>query len=330
MLQQLPFSSLSTQRRVVAPQSAIMSSHRVQYKSHGESGGSDRLKEQLKAQCMARVREQRLQIIERARHSKDRTSPQTDGGLQQQPQQPQQPQLASSPQHPQQQPQPGAEAQDVASSLTAIINQEFLQAKQQQRLEAQQQQSGSAASIPLSPSQRLSQQSPASSASSPFSPTAFSPSLHHNNPSPFLSASSLKLPASSPPSSAQLQQAQSPLPHPPIPFPHSAIQSMPAAGGGRGGDGMSGMYDHDEEEEKYPAASGYGADLSELLSQAEYVELMSEMEEELRREQQLMMQQQQMQADDEGKQPQQQSWRETGQLQGEHHRRLHAGCSPSH
>ena len=142
-------------------------------------------------------------------------------------------------------------AHDVAAaSFSAIINSAM--AAQRSPL--------SPSSTPDSPSLPLSQQSTASAASAPsLSPHTRFNTAHH-----------LRTPGSS--DSAPAAYVYSPSLQPP-PFPHSLLKSMPAAASRQAVDEKDGGMEEDE----------WGA-----MSQADYMQLMNDMAEELWSEQQLI------------------------------------------
>ena len=236
----------------------MSSARQSAYKARGDSAAS--LKLRLKEQCIARVREQRAVIIERARReSRDRQrgdvsaqqqhdEPHTDGGTASQP-------------------------QDVAASFNAIINAELVHAKQRMHGGAL-----PASPSPSSPEFALSQQSN-SSANCSTPPSQLSPHLLQSPP---LSSSQHAAPVSaalihSPMTSFASSSPPSfvPLSHGVPPFPRQLVASLPSA-----------AYDGsmDEADEKKEEATGDSGDLADLLSYEEYVALMNDMEEELRNE----------------------------------------------
>ncbi len=208
---------------------------KAQYKSRGPTHSA---KERLRTECLARVRENRLSIIAAVR---EKQSAQHAFHL------------------PQFTPAAGEQAaHDVtAASFTAIINSAMAAQRNEQQPFGSGRSPLSPSSTPDSPSLPLSQQSAASTASAPsLSPHTRLHTLHHHSHTPRSSDSA-------PPS-----YAYSPSLRPP-PFPHSLLQSMPAAVAEKNG-GM-------EEEEEVAA-----------MSQADYVQLMSDMAQELWSEQQLI------------------------------------------
>ena len=231
---------LQLQPSCLSPLAMSAAVRKTQYKSRGPTQSA---KERLRTECLARVREHRLSIIAAVREK----------------------QSAQHPFHSSQS-SPAADEQaahDVAAaSFNAIIN----TAMAAQRNEQQQQQPPfgtnrsplSPLSTPDSPCLPLSQQSTAS-APSPSHHSRFHTSHHSDTP------------GSS--SSAPPTHVYSPSVHP-HPFPHSLLQSMPAA--------VDDMKQMDERD------GGMEEDEVAAMSQADYVQLMNDMQKELWSEQQLI------------------------------------------